>query len=160
MKLKVSRLLVIFLFLPLLIPIISCQSSQTKTEKEIYGKWVPDRWVFPQIWFYKDNTFRTQFDYSTVDHGTYSVNGKTVIIKSTIASDEKFRLAEDHCLYAPDGTKYIKAEEYESMAKREDEETLREEENIDIEELERINSSYWIWKELNDLATHPNGIGY
>lgn len=117
--LKVGRIggLGVGVFLILLL--VSCQSTQTKSE--ICGKWESEN-GFTQVNFFKNSTWviEERDAPNTIKyHGTYSVKGKSIIIKSTNADGEEYEdelsrmhLAEDHCLYVfSDGTKYIKVEE-------------------------------------------------
>lgn len=102
------------LLFTLVMPMISCQSAQTKSE--LYGKWAcSDGTFLGEVWLYRDNTFSVKVKglyISAKGDGIYSVTGRTLVLNYFDGYERYMRLAEDHCLYNSAGSRYVKVEDY------------------------------------------------
>lgn len=110
MKYKLNVLLMTSLALLL----ASCQSQMTKNE--LCGKWAysgsAHAVVF--VFFHKNNTYEykalSRGWFST--EGVYTIRGKNITLTSKEGDIGVLRVYDESTLYASDGSKYVKVEDY------------------------------------------------
>lgn len=94
----------------------SCQTQKTKNE--ICGKWAYKGSADGVVVFclFKDNTYEYKHlsSYSGwyEETGVYTINGKNITLTNEKTGSSVLRIHDGNTMYAGDGSKYIKVEDY------------------------------------------------
>lgn len=92
------------LFLTLTYGLFSCQSHQTKNE--LVGTWVYTGGSVASVTFTDNNTFYSGGILNS--NGRYEIDGKDIIVYYSHGGSSNLRIADDGCLYAGDGSRFVK----------------------------------------------------
>ncbi len=84
--------------------LFSCQSHQIKNK--LCGTWVYTGESVASVTFTDNNTFYTGGRLDS--DGRYEIDGKDIIVYYSQGGSCNLRIAEDGCLYADDGSRYVK----------------------------------------------------
>lgn len=84
--------------------LFSCQSHQTKNK--LVGTWVYTGGSVASVTFTSNNTFYTGDILNS--NGCYEIDGKDITVFYSHGGSANLRIADDGCLYASDGSRYVK----------------------------------------------------